>query len=233
MRGTDDVGLDIVVERCRASFDLKHADARTRTQQALARAHEQGDAATARELGHLLRENRSRRLEGDDGPTAETLVFRRHGNRHDTLRLLSFQEQIAARQIANVVEALTAPVACRTAQFELGSRVDGSCNGGMFMPERMAERYHHRYLPWVAWMTAPASTFVSCRACGLLRTAACSEPCSCGSQRIRHDRPHLALVLSIVVFGAGLEQCSGAYGMRRETVLRLLRLGLARYADFG
>lgn len=92
-------------------------------------------------------------------------MFRRHGNRHDTLRLLGFQEQASAEQIAGIVQALIAPVAVRTAQWGLGSRVDGT-GGAMYMPERLVQLYHRRYQPWAAWMTLSQSAFITCRACG-------------------------------------------------------------------
>lgn len=50
----DSVDLNLTVERCRASFDLRHADARARAERDLQRAREESDLATAQELVHLL-----------------------------------------------------------------------------------------------------------------------------------------------------------------------------------
>jgi hypothetical protein len=229
----------LAVETCRAAFDLRKPDARRMTIQAIERARRIDDQAQQRALAELLGINRHRRLGPDDvGPTPETLVRRRLGNRHDTVetlirnRALNWAQQAAALQIAEVCEALTASLAVRGFGWH-GSRVDGG--GGFNMPERLAALYHRRYLPWARWMRAPDSLFQACKACGreyLLpkRIDACEQ---CGSQRIWGDRPHLALVLSIAVFAAGLEQCASRYRMRRQRALRLLKLGLDRYNDFA
>lgn len=229
MRGTEDVDISLTVETCRASFDLRHEDARARTHRALQRAREHGDAATARALVGLLQQNRHRHLEGDEGLTPELLVYRRWGNHHDTLGMCSYPEQQAAKEIAAVVEALTSPLSTRTAFWEMG-RVD--CAGGGSMPERLARLYADKFLPWARWMSDPASAFATCRACGrqhVRRIDACAH---CGSARLRRDQPHLALVLSVAVFGAGLVQCAEFYRMRRQRALRLLKAGLQRYSDF-
>ncbi len=231
--------MQIVVETCRAAFDLRKPDARRLTVQAIERARRIDDRAQQRALAELLGINRHRRLGPDDaGPTPETLVRRRLGNRQDTIealvrhRALSWAQQAAALQIAEVCEALTASLTARGFGWD-GSRVDGA--GGGNMPERLAALYHHRYLPWARWMTAPESLFQACKACGredllLQRLDACEQ---CGSRRIWRDRPHLPLVLSIAVYAAGLKQCAQRYRMHQQRALRLLKLGFDRWGDFA
>jgi hypothetical protein len=227
MRGTDDADLGFAVETCRAAFELRHGDARIRTRRALQSA----DPATARALTHLLQDHRHRRLNGDAGPTPETLVHRRRGNHTDTIgRMLSFAEQAAALQIATVVEALTAPLRTAACRWEQG-RVDGS-GGGDGMSGCLAQLYQQRYLPWARWMADPTNLFHACKACGRRYAGLRIERCAhCGSMRIRRLQPHLPLVLSIAVFGAGLEQCARAYHMGPPRALELLRAGLGRYLE--
>lgn len=61
-------------------------------------------------------------------------------------------------------------------------------------------------------------------------TATCrSSRAGAKCPRLRREQPSLALVLSIAVFGAGVE----VYRMRREQALRLLKAGAAVVREFG
>jgi hypothetical protein len=235
MRGDGD--SDFHLEVCRTALELRKPDGRRRTTQAFARARRDGDQDQAAALVKLLDDNRNRRLSvEDEGPTPETLVRRRLGNRTDTIGTLirtgklSWAQQAAALQISDVVEGLTASLAARGCRWEQG-RIDSS--GTSSAPERLAQLYRRHYQPWARWMRDPHSLFQVCQRCGVrLPAAPVVSACDCGSDRVRVDRPHLPLVLSIVVWGAGLEQCASVYRMRRQRAGRLLALGLDRYADF-
>jgi DNA-directed RNA polymerase subunit RPC12/RpoP len=185
----------------------------------------------------MLQKHRHRRLDGDVGPTPETVVQhrRRRGDTIEALvcsRKLDYAQQAAALQIAEVFEALTAALWTRGTRWEQG-RIDGGNSGAV--PERMACLYRRRFLPWARWMSSPASLFQACLRCGArqlvpYRLDACQQ---CGSRRLWRAQPHLPLVLSIAVYGAGLEHCAREYRMRRTRALQLLKLGLERYHDFS
>jgi hypothetical protein len=230
--------VTLLLETCRVAFELRKPDARRQATQALVRARQHGDAEQARALAELLEIHRHRRLGPEDvGPTPETLVRRRLGARGDAIealvrsRSLNWAQQAAALQIAEVCEALTSGLETRCASWQQG-RVDGA--GGIAeIATRLAAYYARCYLPWARWMRAPDSLFQGCRACG--RAYLLPQPLDaceqCGGA-IWQERPQLALVLSIVAFGAGLHQCAAAYRMRYQRALRLLKLGLDRYGDF-
>jgi hypothetical protein len=81
-----------------------------------------------------------------------------------------------------------------------------------------------------AWV---AGLFQVCSKCDRRYVIPRRITCECGSKRFWPAPPHLGLVLDITVFGSGLEAAATAYRMRRQRALRLLQLGLSRYADFG
>lgn len=204
---------------------------------ALRRAKRIDDWDQAAALVKLIADNSNRRLAADDeGPTPETIVHhrRRRGDTIETLvanRKLQWHQQAAAMQIATIYESLTAPLWARGGHLEQG-RIDGA-NGSGGIPERHAALYHRKFLPWARWMTDPRSLFQSCEACGRLYTIPRRlNACECGG-RLWRASPHLGLVLSIAVFGTGVQHCADAYRMHRRRTLRLLALGLDRYADFA
>ena len=237
MRGDD--GDNIALETCRIAFQERKPDARQRAVQALARAKRVGNEDEARALAEVLAGNRNRRLAVDDiGPTAETLVQCRRGNHVDTVtalaarRKLAYHQQAAALQISDVFQALTGSLSARGACWERG-RIDGACGSGG-PPEKLAALYHRRFLPWARWMASPRSLFQICLRCDRRHVIPRRvDACDCGSRRLWRSPPHLPLTLSIVVFGAGLQQVADTYRMRRPRALRLLRAGLDRYADFS
>jgi hypothetical protein len=237
MRG--DYGeVSLEVERSRAAFELRKPDAGRRTAEALARARRPGDIAEAQDLADVLCDFRNRRLYDDlGGPTAEALVhFRNRRQRGDTVAALfgngslDFGEQAAAYAISTIFETLTTQLWTRSARLERG-RVGGGSSSGGGIPERIAALYHGKYRPWATWMSDPRSLFIACSKCAR-RYSRALDACDCGCKRFWRARPHLGLVLSVVVFGSGLERSAVAYRMGRRRALRLLQFGLSRYADF-
>lgn len=228
---------DFILETLRTSFELRKPDAHQKALEALRRA---AGTPTARELKKLIHGHRNRSYGHEDlGPTPECVVHFRRRERGDTIEsllrtgALQWHHEAAALSIAKVFEAMTSALWARGAALERG-RVDSS-GGGSGIPERLAQLYSHRFLPWSRWMADPKSLFQACSQCdrafALARRLSCCD--RCGARRLWRAQPHLGLVLSIVVFGAPLEATAIAYRMRRERALRLLRLGLDRYGDFG
>lgn len=207
----DRFGLDVIT----VAYQQRHLDAEVRARDALRRALAAGDDDAAAEIGALIAAHHGSRLQRTDGPTAEALAqrSRRPSAVSPIDRLLqmdsvTIEHAVAAREIASIYTALTKRVACRCQTFQRAPHGAGATNG-LALPDRLAWRYEARYLPWTRWMRDPDARHAPAM-----------------------DRPHLALVLAVVVHEVGLVKVSTVFGLGTRRVTRLLRSGLDRYGDF-